>query len=138
MEESSGLVCGKDFGFCYNPEMLALGNFLADFYNPGFLVIGEFDSRSGSYLSRFYRRFLRRRDLRIVRTNPDTAEMIKLSCNAFLSTKISFANSIAEMCHGLPGVDALEVLTAAGLDSRIGGSFLRPGLSLGGQCFPKA
>jgi len=135
--EISGKVCGVDFGLCSNPEFLREGNALEDTLNPDRIVIGEYDKRSGDALEAMYRTFHQEQVPPMLRTNLPTAEVIKYASNAFLATKVSFINTIANICEKIPGVDVTEVAEAVGLDHRISPRFLRAGLGYGGSCFPK-
>jgi len=136
LERASGKICGKDFGLCYSPEFIALGTVIRDFYNPDFLLIGESDQRSGDVLADIYRRVCKNSPP-IARMNFVSAEITKLAVNAYVTTKISFANMIARLCECLPGADANYVTGALGLDSRIGTKYLQGAVSYGGPCFPR-
>jgi UDPglucose 6-dehydrogenase len=132
LEKVSGLKAGKDFGVCMNPEFLTEQNSLEDFLNPARIIIGEFDEKSGDILERLYSSFKRP----IIRTDLDTAEMIKYASNLFLASKISIFNEFYMICNTL-GIDAQLVSKAASLDSRIGKYGTRAGKPFGGMCFPK-
>ncbi|HEY5052981.1 MAG TPA: UDP-glucose/GDP-mannose dehydrogenase family protein [Solirubrobacterales bacterium] len=116
------------------PEFLKEGAAVADFMHPDRVVIGADagDDDAADALARIYEPL----DGAIVRTDVASAEMIKLASNAFLATKISFINEIANVCEEV-GADVGEVARGMGLDERIGPSFLRPGIGYGGSCFPK-
>lgn len=137
IERHSGERCGVDFGLCMNPEFLRQGSAIHDTLNPDRVVIGEFDQKSGEILEAFYRDFYEEKMPPIIRTNLPTAELIKYANNAFLATKISFINTIANICQKTRGVDVAVVAKATGLDKRIGPLFLNAGLGYGGSCFPK-
>ena len=137
LEKYSGKKCGHDFGLCFNPEFLREGNAIQDVLNPDRIIIGEYDIKSGDILAEFYRNFYGEKTPPIIRTNIPTAELIKYASNAFLATKISFINTIANICEKTPGVDVTTVAKAIGLDKRIGPHFLNAGLGYGGSCFPK-
>jgi UDPglucose 6-dehydrogenase len=137
LEETTGKACGMGFGLCSNPEFLREGKALEDTLNPDRIVIGEHDERSGNAIEDMYRAFHQEHVPPILRTNLPTAEVIKYASNAFLATKVSFINTIANVCEKIPGVDVTEVAEAVGLDSRISPRFLRAGLGYGGSCFPK-
>jgi UDPglucose 6-dehydrogenase len=115
-----------------NPEFLREGNAVADFLHPDRLVIGSTDGDAAARVGRLYAAL----DAEILDTDPASAEMIKLSSNAFLATKISFINEIANVCEEV-GADVEVVARGMGLDRRIGPQFLRPGIGYGGSCFPK-
>jgi len=132
LEEFSGKKAGKDFGVCMVPEFLREGRAIYDFMNPDRIIIGEYDKKSGDKVIELFKNF----SCPILRTNLRTAEMIKYASNAFLATKISFINEIANICE-LKGIDVNEVAKGIGLDKRIGPHFLHAGIGFGGSCFPK-
>ncbi len=132
LEKLSGKTAGDGFGLCMNPEFLQEGSALKDSMEPSRIVIGADDKRSGDELARLYRKIKAPQ----VRTDIRSAEMIKYASNVFLATKISYANEMADLCVRL-GIDSEPVLKAAGMDPRIGGLFLKPGLGFGGSCLPK-
>jgi len=136
LERASGKRCGKDFGLCYNPEFIALGTVIRDFYNPDFLLIGESDPRSGDLLSSMYKQVCRNSPA-IARMNFVNAEIAKLAVNTYITTKISYANMLARLCEKLPGADVNVVTDALGLDTRIGPKYLKGAVSYGGPCFPR-
>lgn len=136
LEKVSGSQCGSDFGLCYSPEFIALGSVLRDFLNPDFLLIGECDSRAGEQLAKFYREMLQI-DVPLARMTPVNAELAKIALNTFVTTKITFANLLAEICEHLPGGDVDAVAHALGLDQRIGSKYLKGALGYGGPCFPR-
>lgn len=118
-----------------NPEFLREGKAIGDFDNPDRIVLGVQDEISREKLTKLYNGFIRANKPIIV-TTPETAEMIKYASNAFLATKITFINEIANLCEVL-GADALQVAAAMGKDGRISPKFLHPGPGYGGSCFPK-
>lgn len=136
LEKVSGKQCGNGFGLCYSPEFIALGSVIRDFLNPDFLLIGECDSRAGAQLSKFYREILQI-DVPSARMTPVNAELAKIALNTFVTTKITFANLLAEICEHLPGGDVDAVAHALGLDQRIGPKYLKGALGYGGPCFPR-
>jgi UDPglucose 6-dehydrogenase len=136
LEEYSGKRCGMDFGLCYNPEFIALGSVVRDMLNPDFVLIGESDDRSGSLLEQFYKG-LAGEDVPIARMSIVNAELAKISVNTFVTTKISYANMLAEICERLPGCDVDVVTSAIGLDKRIGTKYIKGALGYGGPCFPR-
>jgi len=137
IERHSGRSCGIEFGLCMNPEFLREGSALHDTLHPDRVVIGEYDKKSGNILESLYRDFYGERIPPIIRTNLTTAELIKYASNAFLATKISFINFMANLCQKIPGADVKTVAEGMGLDKRIGPLFLNAGLGYGGSCFPK-
>jgi UDPglucose 6-dehydrogenase len=115
------------------PEFLKEGSAVEDFMHPDRVVIGaDGDGEAGDAVAALYEPL----GGEIVRTDVASAEMIKLASNAFLATKISFVNEIANVCEEV-GADVAEVARGMGLDERIGPSFLRAGIGYGGSCFPK-
>ncbi len=121
-------------GFAYVscPEFLKEGSALPDFLHPDRVVVGDVGDWAGDAVAELYAPL----EAPLVRTDIASAEMIKLAANAFLATKISFINEIANVCEET-GADVLEVARGMGLDQRIGTHFLRPGIGFGGSCFPK-
>jgi len=122
----------SDFAYVSCPEFLKEGSALQDFLAPDRVVIGDDGNWAGDAVATLYAPL----DAPIVRTDVASAEMVKLAANAFLATKISFINEIANVCEET-GADVLEVARGMGLDQRIGKHFLRPGIGFGGSCFPK-
>lgn len=137
LESHSEKRCGLDFGLCTNPEFLQEGNALQGTLNPDRIVIGEHDEKSGNTLEELYQRFHGKEMPPILRTNLTNAEMIKYANNAFLATKISFINMIANICEKTDEADVTVVANGIGLDHRISHHFLEAGLGYGGSCFPK-
>ena len=133
---------GKEgFSYVSCPEFLKEGTALEDFLNPDRVVIGDRGDWAGDAVEELYRPLLSpeyggQGSGELVRTDVASAEMVKLAANAFLATKISFINEIANVCEET-GADVLEVAKGMGLDDRIGPKFLRPGIGFGGSCFPK-
>jgi UDPglucose 6-dehydrogenase len=136
LEHHSRKKAGVDFGVCYSPEFIALGTVIRDFLNPDFLLIGELDAASGDHLAACYRSIIGP-GVPIKRMSLENAELAKISVNAFVTTKITFANMLAELCAALPGGDVDVVSDAIGMDSRIGRKYLTGGLGYGGPCFPR-
>jgi UDPglucose 6-dehydrogenase len=136
LEQSSGKQAGRDFGLCYSPEFIALGSVIRDFLNPDFLLIGESDPHSGALLESLYRQVCKNSP-GVARMNFVNAELAKLAVNTYITTKISFANMLARICEQLPRANVDVVTKAIGLDSRIGGRYLKGAISYGGPCFPR-
>ena len=124
-----------EFDVCSNPEFLREGAALEDFMRPDRVVIGVETDRAMEVMDAIYRP-LSLRDYPVVRTDLETAEMIKYAANAFLATKITFINEIASLCEKV-GSDVQQVAKGMGLDGRIGPKFLHAGPGYGGSCFPK-
>ena len=136
LEAASGKKCGVDFGLCYNPEFIALGSVIYDMLNPDMILIGESDQRSGALLELLYAGVCDSQP-KIRRMNYVNAEVTKISVNTFVTTKISYANMLAQVCETLPGADADVVTAALGCDTRIGPKYLKGALGYGGPCFPR-
>lgn len=132
IEMESDKMAFRDFGLAVNPEFLREGNAVEDFFHPDRIVIGVRDKKTRSILEELYKPF----NCPKLITDIKTAEMIKYASNAFLATKISFANEIGNICKKL-GIDVYEVFRGVGLDHRINPSFFRAGIGFGGSCFPK-
>lgn len=134
LEQSSGLKAGQDFGVCMNPEFLREGAAIEDFYAPSFVVIGEFDARSGEVVEGIYTKV----DAPIFHTAIKNAEMIKYACNAFHALKITFANEIGQVCkaHGMDGQQVMEIFVQD-RQLNISPAYLQPGFAFGGSCLPK-
>ena len=127
--DSRGLAA---VGYCSNPEFLKEGVAIADFLGPDRVVIGQFRPEDGDRVAELYEPL----GAPIIRTTVPTAEMVKYASNAFLATKISFINEIANVCEEV-GADVVTVAEGMGLDRRIGHAFLNAGIGFGGSCFPK-
>jgi UDPglucose 6-dehydrogenase len=123
---------GKRFGYVSCPEFLKEGSAVADFLAPDRVVVGDDGDWAGDAVVEVYAPL----GVPLVRTDVASAEMVKLAANAFLATKISFINEIANVCEET-GADVLEVARGMGLDERIGPKFLQAGIGFGGSCFPK-
>ena len=132
-----------------NPEFLREGSGVEDFFHPDRIVVGVDSERASALLEEIYRPVLEqsfacpvhdhcqnRPRVPFVVTDINSAELIKHASNSFLAMKISFINMIADLCEAV-GADVGKVAEAVGMDKRIGGSFLRPGVGFGGSCFPK-
>jgi len=119
-------------GYVSNPEFLREGAAVDDVLHPDRIVIGAYDQRDGDVVEALFAGI----ETEVVRTSVPTAEMIKYASNAFLATKISFINEIANVCEHV-GADVRTVAAGMGLDRRIGPSFLQAGIGYGGSCFPK-
>jgi UDPglucose 6-dehydrogenase len=136
LEKTSGKKCGRDFGLCYSPEFIALGSVIRDFTNPDVVLIGESDAKSGALLEEIYQKVCDNNPP-IVRTTLNNGELAKISLNAFVTMKISFANTLAEIAEKMPGGNADIISKVLGFDTRIGRKYLSGGLAYGGPCFPR-
>ena len=134
-EARPDLKLGEDFDVVSNPEFLREGSAIGDFMRPDRVVIGAESERSTRIMQSLYRP-LYLNETPILVTNLETAELTKYAANAFLATKITYINEIADLCEKL-GADVQQVAKGIGLDGRIGGKFLHAGPGYGGSCFPK-
>ena len=133
--EASGGTPGKEFSVVSNPEFLREGKAVQDFFHPDRVVIGYEDDRAREYIEDIYRA------LYLIQTpfvwcNLETAELIKYASNAFLATKITFINQMANLAEAA-GADIHQIAKSMGMDGRISPKFLHPGPGYGGSCFPK-
>jgi UDPglucose 6-dehydrogenase len=136
LEQETGWKCGQDFGVCYNPEFIALGNVINGLLEPDMVLIGESDPQSGGVLEELYKKYNRNRP-HIARMSIISAELTKISVNSYITMKISFTNQLRLIAEKLPKANIHAILDAIGSDSRIGRKYLRAGLSFGGPCFPR-
>ena len=140
-------LANHQFSLCIVPEFLREGNAYQDFMNPDKIVIGSFEDKGINFVEDIFKSFKDKSDF--IKTNPETAELIKYTNNAFFSMLISFANEIANISENIRNVDSFEVLRALIADKRITtksndeiivpelSSYLVPGCGFGGSCFPK-
>src|SRR5712692_8582835 len=122
----------ENVGYVSNPEFLAEGTAVHDFMHPDRVVVGAFRPEDADEVAALHEKL----ETTIVKTDVASAEMIKLAANAFLTTRISFINEIANVCE-LVGADVVDVAKGIGLDHRLGSHFLRAGVGWGGSCFGK-
>ncbi len=134
LEENSGKKAGADFGVCNNPEFLREGTAVMDFNFPPKTVIGEIDRTSGELLSTLYAKL----DAPFIRTDLETAEMVKYVDNSWHALKIGFANEIGNLCKSF-SIDAHSVMKIFCQDKKlnISPAYLMPGFAFGGSCLPK-
>ena len=134
LEEASGKRAGRDFGVCNNPEFLREGTSVWDFYNPPKTVIGETDSRGGDLLASLYEKM----DAPMIRTDVETAEMVKYTDNVWHALKVGFANEIGNICKSV-GIDGHKVMDIFCQDTKLNLSpyYMKPGFAFGGSCLPK-
>jgi UDPglucose 6-dehydrogenase len=132
---SANLAAPTEFGVASNPEFLREGAAIDDFMRPDRVVIGSNEGRAIEVMKELYRP-LYLIETPVVITSLEAAELIKYAANAFLATKITFINEVANLCDAI-GCDVHDVARGMGMDNRIGRKFLHPGPGYGGSCFPK-
>lgn len=120
----------------YNPEFICQGDIINGQLRPDVCLIGEGSKEAGDLLEE-HARHIALNEPHIARMPTTSAEITKLSINCFVTTKISYANMIGDICDRTPGADKNLVLKAVGMDSRVGGKYLKPGYGFGGPCFPR-
>jgi len=125
-----------DFGVVYNPEFIALGSVIKDFFNPDIVLIGESNPFVGKQLEKIYLEICENNPY-IARMSIISAEIAKISLNSYITMKISFANTLANICEKIPGTDVDQITQAIGMDKRIAPYYLKGGMPFGGPCFPR-
>ena len=135
LREQMSAVAGFPVHLTWNPEFLREGTALEDSLNPDRIVIGSWDEYSTQKLKEVYKPILDK-GTPLIEVDVPTAELVKVAANAFLATKVSFINAMAEIAE-VSGADAVELAKAIGYDDRIGSKFLRTGIGFGGGCLPK-
>jgi UDPglucose 6-dehydrogenase len=135
LEKESGKKCGKDFGLCYSPEFIALGNVLQGMAEPDAVLIGESDKKAGDMLVKIYQKVCTTNH--ITRMSFWNAEVAKLALNVYVTMKISYVNGLSGLCEVFPSGNIDAITDFLGFDSRIGHKFLKGGLGFGGTCFPR-
>lgn len=136
IEAVSGRKLNEGFGIAYNPEFIALGSVITDFLNPDMVLIGESDKSVGDKLEKIYKTACENEPY-MARMSVVSAEIAKISVNSYITMKISFANTLANICESVSGSDIDDVTKAIGADKRISPYYLKGGLSYGGPCFPR-
>jgi UDPglucose 6-dehydrogenase len=136
LESSTLKKVGDKLGLCYSPELIALGTVINNLQSPDFIFIGESNTHAGKIVETL-RKSICINNPSVVHTNWVNAELIKLSLNAYITSKLSFANMIARLCEHTRGADSEVVLNSIGKDKRIGINYLKGGLGYGGPCFPR-
>lgn len=136
LEKTSGRQVGENLGLTYNPEFIALGSVVRDMLFPDMLLMGESDTRAGDTLQAVYEGTVESNPP-YQRMNLVNAEITKIAVNTYVTTKISYANMLSDVCDHIAGADVDVVTEALGRDSRIGRKYLKGALGYGGPCFPR-
>lgn len=136
LEAASNRTLGNDLGLCYSPEFIALGSVIRNLLSPDLILIGESDKKAGDMLESIYITTCNNQPA-IQRMNFVNAEIAKISINTYVTTKISYANMLSDVCQHIEGADVDVVTAAVGIDSRIGSKYLKSGVAFGGPCFPR-
>jgi UDPglucose 6-dehydrogenase len=129
-------ILSKNISLCYNPYFIAMGSVVYDFYNPEFILLGHIDDDAEKKVKEFYKTIT---DAEVFSTTLENAEMIKVSYNTFITTKIVLANNVMEMCHNLPNTDVDVVMSALKKGNRrlTSSAYLNGGMGDGGGCHPR-
>jgi len=136
LERASGKKVGESIGLCANPVFIALTTVIHDFLNPPLVLVGTSDPLTLKWMVNFYLRVCKNHSP-ILRTNPLTAEIIKLTHNAYCTSKMTFVNEVADLCSRLPGGDIRKVEKFFSMGGERTGRFLKAGFGFGGPCFPR-
>jgi len=136
IEQVSGRKLNQDFGVCYDPDFVALGNVIKGFLHPDLVVIGESSPEAGEHVEAVHRKLCLNEPY-IGRMSIISAEIAKVSLNVYITLKISYANMLANLCEQIPGADVDAITQTIGMDKRIAPHYFRGGLSFGGTCFPR-
>lgn len=136
IERESGRKINNGFEVCYNPEFIALGSVITDFLNPDMLLIGESSKSAGDVLERIYEKVCENKPY-FARMSLVSAEITKISLNSYVTMKISYANTLANICEKIPGANVDDITKAIGADKRVSPYYLKGGIAFGGPCFPR-
>lgn len=136
LEGTAGVNLGSSLGLVYSPQFIALGSVVRNLQFPDMVLVGASDHQAGDVAEAALRTVVKS-DAAFQRMTLVNAEIVKLSVNTFVTTKISFANMLSELCDALEGADVDTVTRAVGSDSRVGTKYLSGGLGYGGPCFPR-
>ncbi len=139
IEKASGKKCGVDFGYCYSPSLIAIGNIVNNLRKPDFLFLGASDTNAEKKLKVIFEKLYGKAyaEEKVCNMSIESAEVAKISLNSYVTMKITFANTLGRVCEKIPYANVDDVTNAIGKDSRIGSRFFRSGLGYGGPCFPR-
>lgn len=135
IESASGKQCGKSFGFCYSPSLIAIGDVLNNLENPDFLFVGAYDKQSEETLAALYKKMYP--SIVPECMSIESAELAKIALNSYVTMKITFANTLGVLCEKIPNAHVDHITNALGKDKRIGSHYIKSGLGFGGPCFPR-
>lgn len=136
IEQYSGKKYKRDFDVCFDPDFVALGTVVKDFKNPDLVIIGESSPEAGARVEALHKQMCEN-EPQISRMSIISGEVAKVSLNAYVTMKISFANTVANLCERIEGTDVDAITNAIGADRRISPYYLRGGPAFGGTCFPR-
>ena len=136
IEQYSGRKLNVGFDVCYVPDFVALGDVINDFLKPELVVIGESSREAGEKVESIYNKIFENTP-HVVHMSLVSAEIAKVSLNAYVTLKMSFANTLANLCENTPNADLDSITSAIGVDKRISPYYFKGGLSFGGTCFPR-
>lgn len=136
IEKYSGKKLNKDFGVCYNPEFIALGDVINGVLKPDLVLIGESNEFAGEQIEKIYKKVCENKPY-VARMSIVSAEITKIALNAYITMKISFANTLANISEKIAKADIDAITRALGADKRISPYYLKGGLAYGGPCFPR-
>ncbi len=136
IEKYSGRKLNEGFGMAFDPDFVALGNVINGFLRPDLVIIGQSDARAGDLVEEIHHKICENKPS-IHRMSLTSGEIAKVSLNSYITVKISFANTLANICERIPGADVDAITAAIGVDKRISPYYFRGGLSYGGTCFPR-
>jgi UDPglucose 6-dehydrogenase len=137
LEQCSGSKVGTRLGFAYAPAFIALGSIIENLSKPDLVLIGADSDRTALLVQQSWTSMLSRDDVRVHSTSIEDAEIAKISLNSFITTKISFANVLTQLCDQIPGSDIDVVTDIIGSDSRVGHKYFTGGMTFSGPCFPR-
>jgi UDPglucose 6-dehydrogenase len=136
IEQHSGRKLNEGFSVAFDPDFVAIGSVVKDFYNPDLVIIGETSEIAGNRVEAIHRKMCKN-EPKISRMSIISGEVAKVSLNAYITLKISFANTVANLCERIAGADVDAITNAIGADKRISPFYLKGGLAFGGTCFPR-